>query len=92
MQGADIGYWVDAAHLRKGLATAAVELLVQRGRDLGLHRLGGSTMVDNHASQAVLLRCGFEQYGSIPDFLYLDGGWRDSVLFNLVLHDGPPRG
>jgi ribosomal-protein-alanine N-acetyltransferase len=92
MQGADVGYWVDHGHVRKGLATAALEHLVQRARDLGLHRVGASTRLDNRASQGVLLRCGFEQYGLIPRFLYLDGDWRDSVLFNLVLHDGPPRG
>ena len=91
MQGADVGYWVDHAHLRRGLAVAALELLVQRGRELGLHRLGGSTMVANLPSQQVLRRCGFEECGRIPAFLYLDGAWRDSLLFNLVLHDDPPR-
>ena len=91
MLGADLGYWVDHAHLRRGLAVASVEHLVQRGHDLGLHRLGASTMVANLPSQAVLRRCGFQEVGRIPSFLYLDGGWRDSILFNLVLHDGPPR-
>jgi ribosomal-protein-alanine N-acetyltransferase len=92
MRGADVGYWVDHAHLRRGLAVALLEHLVQRARDLGLHRLGGSTMVANIPSQGVLRRCGFEEVGRIPAFLYLDGEWRDSLLFNLVLHDGPPRG
>jgi ribosomal-protein-alanine N-acetyltransferase len=92
MQGADVGYWVDHAHLRRGLAVASLEFLVQRGHDLGLHRLGASTMVANLPSQAVLRRCGFEECGRIPAFLHLDGDWRDSILFNLVLHDGPPRG
>jgi ribosomal-protein-alanine N-acetyltransferase len=91
MLGADLGYWVDRAHLRRGLGVASVEHLVQRGHDLGLHRLGASTMVANLPSQAVLRRCGFEEVGRIPSFLYLDGRWSDSILFNLVLHDGPPR-
>lgn len=92
MHGADLGYWVDVAHLRRGLGVALVEHLVQRGHDLALHRLGASTMVANEPSQAVLRRSGFEECGRIPEFLYLDGAWRDSILFNLVLHDGPPRG
>jgi [ribosomal protein S5]-alanine N-acetyltransferase len=92
MQGADVGYWVDVGHLRRGLATGAVRLLVERARELGLHRLGGATMVENTASQAVLRRCGFERYGVIPAFLFLDGGWRDHAVFNLVLGDGPPAG
>ena len=92
MLGADLGYWVDHAHLRRGLAVASVEHLVQRGHNLGLHRLGASTMVANEPSQLVLRRCGFEEVGRIPAFLYLDGDWRDSLLFNRILHDGPPRG
>lgn len=91
MQGADVGYWVDHTHLRRGLGVAVLELLVQRGRDLGLHRIGGSTNVTNLPSQAVLRRCGFEECGRIPKFLYLDGAWRDSLLFNLVLHEEPLR-
>ena len=92
MRGADVGYWVDHAHLRRGLAVGLLEHLVQRGHDLGLHRLGASTMLANVPSQGVLRRCGFEQCGLIPAFLYLNGEWSDSLLFNLVLHDGPPRG
>ncbi|MEO6412359.1 MAG: GNAT family protein [Pedococcus sp.] len=91
MQGADVGYWVDHAHLRRGLGIAALEFLIQRAGELNLHRLGGSTMVANLPSQHVLRRCGFVEYGRIPAFLYLDGAWQDSMLFNLVLHDGPPR-
>jgi ribosomal-protein-alanine N-acetyltransferase len=91
MLGADVGYWVDHSHLRRGLGVAILEHLVQRGRDLRLHRLGASTMVANLPSQSVLRRGGFEEVGRIPAFLYLDRAWRDSILFNLVLHDGPPR-
>ena len=92
MQGGTVGYWIDVDHLRRGLATAALEHLIERGRTLGLHRLEGGTRIENEPSQAVLRRCGFEQYGVVPQFLYLDGAWRDHVLFNLVLHDGPPDG
>ena len=90
MLGADVGYWVDHGHLRRGLGVAALEYLVQRGHDLGLHRLGASTMVANRPSQQVLRRGGFTECGRIPAFLFLDGAWRDSILFNLVLHDDPP--
>ncbi len=89
MHGADVGYWVDHRHLRRGLAVALLEHLVQRAQALGLHRLGASTMVANVPSQGVLRRCGFEECGRIPQFLFLDGAWRDSLLFNLVLHDDP---
>ena len=57
--------------------------------DLGLHRLEAGTMVDNVPSQRVLLSCGYEQYGLAPKLLFLNGAWRDHVLFQKLLHDRP---
>src|SRR5690606_9678288 len=61
-QSAGIGYWVDAAHAGRGLATAAVCAIVEAARDeLGLHRLEASTLLHNAGSQRVLRNAGFEQ-------------------------------
>jgi [ribosomal protein S5]-alanine N-acetyltransferase len=89
MMGGVLGYWIAKDHLRRGLATAAVEFLEERALDLGLHRLEAGTMVDNLPSQRVLLARGFEQYGMAPQLLYLNGAWRDHVLFQKLLHDRP---
>jgi ribosomal-protein-alanine N-acetyltransferase len=89
MQGGTLGYWVDHGHLRRGLAAAAVDLLGEEGLKLGLHRLEAGTMIENVASQRVLLSCGYEQYGLAPKLLYLNGAWRDHVLFQKLLHDRP---
>ncbi len=91
MQGGTLGYWVDVGHLRRGLASAAVEHLVERGRALGLHRLEAGTMVENLASQRLLLKAGFVPYGTVPKFLHIAGGWRDHHLYQRILHDGPPH-
>jgi ribosomal-protein-alanine N-acetyltransferase len=89
MQGGTLGYWVDKCHLRRGLATAAVAFLEERALELGLHRLEAGTMVENVPSQRVLLARGFKQYGLAPKLLYLNGAWRDHVLFQKLLHDRP---
>ena len=89
MQGGTLGYWVDRNHLRRGLARAAVEFLEGQALRLGLHRLEAGTMVDNVPSQRVLEACGYEQYGLAPKLLYLNGAWRDHVLFQKLLHDRP---
>ena len=89
MQGGTLGYWVDRDHLRRGLARAAVEFLGGHALELGLHRLEAGTMVDNVPSQRVLEACGYEQYGVAPQLLFLNGAWRDHVLFQKVLHDRP---
>ncbi|MER6104301.1 GNAT family protein [Streptomyces sp. NPDC001832] len=47
---------------------------------------------DNVASQRVLAKCGFEQYGMAPRYLHINGEWRDHRLFQRILHDGPLTG
>jgi len=89
MQGGVLGYWVDKDHTRRGLATAAVEFLEGEALGLGLHRLEAGTMVENVASQRVLEARGFERYGLAAKFLFLDGAWRDHVLYQKILHDRP---
>jgi [ribosomal protein S5]-alanine N-acetyltransferase len=90
LQSGTVGYWVDSEHLGRGLATAGVEHVVLQATKLGLHRLEAGTMLDNAASQAVLWRCGFHQYGVAEGFLFIRGQWRDHLLFQRLLHDDPP--
>lgn len=89
LRSSSVGYWVDHAHLRRGLATASVRFAVEEARKSGLHRVEAGTLVDNTASQSVLLRCGFELYGVAPKFLFIDGSWQDHNLYQLILHDNP---
>ncbi|WP_328888787.1 GNAT family N-acetyltransferase [Streptomyces sp. NBC_00316] len=86
-----LGYWVDVAYAGRGLATAAVQQICTVARDgLRLHRVEAGTVLDNAASQRVLAKCGFEEFGTAPRFLHINGGWRDHRLFQRILHDGPP--
>ncbi|WP_327367718.1 GNAT family N-acetyltransferase [Streptomyces sp. NBC_01217] len=88
-RSAVLGYWVDVEHAGRGLATAAVERICELARDgLGLHRVEAGTVLDNVASQRVLAKCGFEQYGMAPRYLHINGEWRDHRLFQRILHDG----
>ncbi|MEV6743814.1 GNAT family protein [Streptomyces sp. NPDC051080] len=88
-----LGYWVDVEHAGRGLATAAVARICElAGDELHLHRVEAGTVVDNFASQRVLAKCGFEQFGMAPRYLHINGEWRDHCLFQRILHDGPPTG
>ncbi len=89
LHSGSLGYWVDAGHLRRGLATAGTEHVAVQARERGLHRLDAGTLVDNTASQGVLLGCGFVEYGLAPRYLFLGGRWRDHRLFQRILHDEP---
>ncbi|WP_188197118.1 GNAT family N-acetyltransferase [Nonomuraea sp. SYSU D8015] len=85
---ADLGYWIDARYTGRGLATTAVlEVCRMADHDLGLHRVAAGTLVDNVASQSVLLKTGFEPIGLAPRYLEIDGRWQDHRLFQRILND-----
>lgn len=89
---ASLGYWVDQAHLRRGLARAAVEHACVEARAAGLHRVEAGTLLHNVASQRVLVSAGFEHIGTARDYLFIGGRWSDHHLYQRLLHDDPPPG
>lgn len=79
---ATIGYWVGEPFLRKGYAISAVNALVDFAfDDIGLNRIEAACQPDNAASRALLARAGFVEEGLARDFLYINGAWRDHLLF-----------
>jgi [ribosomal protein S5]-alanine N-acetyltransferase len=87
-QSAGLGYWVDGDYAGRGLASAAVQAIVDMSRDeLGLHRIEASTLLHNAASQRVLLKAGFQHIGMAPRYLLIAGKWQDHNLYQVVLHD-----
>jgi ribosomal-protein-alanine N-acetyltransferase len=89
---ATLGYWVDAGHLRRGLARAAVEHACAEAGGLSLHRVEAGTLLHNDASQRVLLAAGFEHVGTARGFLFIAGRWQDHRLYQRLLNDDPPPG
>ncbi|HTT51913.1 MAG TPA: GNAT family protein [Streptosporangiaceae bacterium] len=84
-QSASVGYWVGAADNGRGLATAAVRVMIQLAfHDLGLHRLEAGTLVHNVRSQRVLEHNGFVRFGLAPEYLNIAGRWQDHVLYQLI--------
>ncbi|MBP8537555.1 GNAT family N-acetyltransferase [Streptomyces sp. MK37H] len=89
-RNAHLGYWIDAGHVGRGLATLAVRSVCRTADEgLGLHRIEASTLVENVPSQRTLLGCGFIRIGMAPDYLHIAGAWRDHLLFQRVLNDRP---
>jgi ribosomal-protein-alanine N-acetyltransferase len=88
---ANMSYWVDMAEVGRGLARSAVAALCRiADQDLGLHRVEASTNPANVASQRVLTKNDFEQFGTSRNRLYINGSWQDSYLFERILNDRPP--
>ncbi len=94
VQTANVGYMVDAAFRGRGVATAAVRLVVEHAFDqLQLHRLDAGAMPSNLGSQRVLEKAGFTRVGLMRRYLFIAGSWEDHVLYELVGADRvPPAG
>ena len=88
LQSASLGYWVSEHANGRGLATAAVRDVVRIAfDDLGLHRVQADTLLHNVASQRVLERVGFTQYGVAPSYLRIAGRWQDCAMWQLLADD-----
>jgi ribosomal-protein-alanine N-acetyltransferase len=85
---ADLGYWVARYANGRGVATLAVrDILVLAFGPLALHRVQAATLVDNVASQQVLVHNGFERIGLARRYLRIAGRWQDHVLFQRLVND-----
>lgn len=63
----EVGYWVAPIYWNTGLASEAVEALVQ-ANPLGSNAMFASVFQDNPASARVLIHCGFEYLGDAESF------------------------
>lgn len=84
-----IGYWCAREARGRGVTTRALRLLCKHAfDDLRLERLELITDPENHASQRVAEKVGFEREGVLRSHLtHPDGRRCDSVMFSLLPGD-----
>ncbi|MGL4289690.1 MAG: GNAT family N-acetyltransferase [Phreatobacter sp.] len=85
---ASIGYIIDPARQRQGIAFEAVSAM----RDfcfgeLGLHRLQAFIHPDNSASIGLAEKLGFRREGLLRDNLRVGEDWRDDLVYGLLATD-----
>ncbi|MDF1796975.1 MAG: GNAT family N-acetyltransferase [Coxiellaceae bacterium] len=77
-QSAYSGYFVFKQFAAQGVMTAGLKQVVRYAFDqIGLHRIEANIQSDNLASIALVRRCGFQQEGYSPNYLFIDNQWRD---------------
>ena len=80
-----LGYSIDKDEQGKGYMKEAVNLVVNYAfEDLDLHRVEASALVDNEPSKHVLIGCGFKELGINKKYLYINGGWKDHIIYYKV--------
>jgi RimJ/RimL family protein N-acetyltransferase len=93
---ATLGYWIDAARRRRGLAASAVELVLDQAFTvMALQQLVANTLPDNRPSLAVLRHLGFELAGSVvlkPGGEHLRFEWRPVVWCKSTAGPAPASG
>jgi [ribosomal protein S5]-alanine N-acetyltransferase len=92
---ASLGYALDQGCLGRGLMTEALQALITEAFSprVNLHRIQAAYRPENARSAAVLQRLGFTAIGLSPDYLFIDGAWRDHQLCALInLQFQPPGG
>ena len=87
-QSAFLGYWVDADAAGSGYMTEGLQLVLRHAFTvLDLHRLEANIQPHNHASIALVKRCGFVLEGRSPRYLKIGGVWSDHERFAITIED-----
>ena len=81
-QAGTLGYWVGAAHARKGYMREAITALTHYAfATLDLSRVEAACLPENAASRGVLEATGFKYEGVAQSYLQIAGRWRNHVLY-----------
>lgn len=82
---AEIGYGIAESHHRRGIATAAVRLLVDKVfAETTLRRLIAFVHDQNQASCRVLEKLGFKEEGILREHYMINGEPKDEVIYGLL--------
>jgi [ribosomal protein S5]-alanine N-acetyltransferase len=85
---AAIGYIINPASHRQGIATEAVSAMLNFCfGELGLHRLEALIQPDNMPSRALVEKLGFRYEGLLRDHLRVGDDWRSEMLYALLQPD-----
>ena len=87
-----IGYWLDRDVAGRGIAPAAVALIIDHCfAQVGLHRVEVDIRPENAASLRVVDKLGLRREGYYERFLDIDGGWRDHIAFAITVEETAGR-
>lgn len=91
-RNAEVGYWLDAAQVGKGLATRAATAVVEHlFRVEQLHRIEMQCAVANRASRAVAERLGLTAEGTRRESHWITDRFLDHVTYGILAREWATR-
>lgn len=91
-QACYLGYSIGADFEGKGLMSEALKKIIQYAfTEKHLHRIMANYLPENKRSANVLQSLNFRIDGSSPDYLFIQGRWREHVLTSLTNPNWFPR-
>jgi ribosomal-protein-alanine N-acetyltransferase len=92
-QSAFLGYYAFAPVAGQGLMREGLALMLTYAfQELQLHRVEANIQPGNHASLALVQRCGFTKEGFSRRYLQVNGEWRDHERWALLAEDWEATG
>jgi ribosomal-protein-serine acetyltransferase len=87
-RSAEVGYWLDAGFVGRGLVTRTVSAMLDHAfGPLGLDRVGIRAVADNVRSRGVAERLGFTQEGVLREYAAFPDARRDLVVYGLLARE-----
>lgn len=87
-RSASMGYWIGKPFIRRGYARAAISAVLDHAfSTLGLNRVEAACQPENLASRNLLESLCFINEGMARDYLFINGAWRDHLLFAIIACD-----
>jgi len=83
----EVGYWLFLDARGRGVATRSVAAMVEYAFANGICRVEAHVRPENHPSELVLERLGFEREGIKRRYLHHEGARVDATLWALVADD-----
>ncbi|MDO5607029.1 MAG: GNAT family protein [Capnocytophaga sp.] len=83
---AGVGIVVTEPFRRKGIGKEVLELVTEYARKfLGLHQLYAYISEENTASRKLFEKSGYEPKGTLSDWIFSDGKYKNVSLYQLIL-------
>lgn len=89
----EIGYIINPDYWGMGYATEAAKLIIEFSfTNFNLHRIYATCDPRNVASSKVLEKIGMTKEGRMREDLLIKDGWRDSLLYSILVQEWGNRG